>query len=59
MAASQSMQPLQDVHVRGTVPLVSPRYLKQEENVTDAAAAAVSSMDVKRSKRSFLAKIHA
>lgn len=31
------MQPLQDLNVRETVPLVSPRYLKHEENVTDAA----------------------
>ena len=31
------MQPLQNVNVRGTIPLVSPRYLKHEENVTDAA----------------------
>ena len=29
--------PLQDVHVRETVPLVSPRYLKQEETISDAA----------------------
>ncbi|WLD14538.1 3-deoxy-7-phosphoheptulonate synthase [Planctellipticum variicoloris] len=31
------MQPLQDLNVRETVPLVSPRYLKHEENVTDEA----------------------
>ena len=41
MAATQTMQPLQDVHVRETVPLVSPRYLKQEENITDAAVRTV------------------
>lgn len=33
--------PLQDVHIRETIPLVSPRYLKQEENVTDAAVKTV------------------
>ncbi len=31
------MQPLQDLNVRETIPLISPRYLKHEENVTDAA----------------------
>jgi 3-deoxy-7-phosphoheptulonate synthase len=31
------MQPLQDLNVRETVPLVSPRYPKHEENVTDEA----------------------
>jgi 3-deoxy-7-phosphoheptulonate synthase len=41
MTATQSIQPLQDVHVRETVPLVSPRYLKQEENITDAAVRTV------------------
>src|SRR6185312_13874379 len=41
MAANPSMQPLQDVHVRETVALVSPRYLKQEENVTDSAVRTV------------------
>lgn len=41
MAAIPSMEPLQDVHVRETVPLVSPRYLKQEENITDAAVRTV------------------
>jgi 3-deoxy-7-phosphoheptulonate synthase len=41
MAANPSMQPLQDVHVRETVTLVSPRYLKQEENVTDTAVRTV------------------
>ena len=38
---SQETQPLQDVHVRETVPLVSPCYLKQEENVTDNAVRTV------------------
>lgn len=42
MTTTQTMQPLQDVHVRETVPLLSPRYLKQEENVTDTAALTVS-----------------
>ena len=41
MTVTQTNQPLQDVHVRETVPLVSPRYLKQEENVTDAAVQTV------------------
>jgi 3-deoxy-7-phosphoheptulonate synthase len=41
MTATQTTQPLQDVHVRGTVPLVSPRYLKQEENITDSAVRTV------------------
>lgn len=41
MAVPQTMQPLQDVHVRETVTLVSPRYLKQEENITDAAVRTV------------------
>ena len=41
MTVTPSNQPLQDVHVRETVPLVSPRYLKQEENVTDAAVQTV------------------
>jgi len=41
MAVAQTMQPLQDVHVRETVTLVSPRYLKQEENITDAAVRTV------------------
>lgn len=34
-------QPLQDVHVRETVPLVSPHYLKQEENISDVAVQTV------------------
>lgn len=37
MTVTQTTPPLQDVHVRETIPLVSPRYLKQEENITDAA----------------------
>ena len=41
MTVIQTNQPLQDVHVRETVPLVSPRYLKQEENVTDTAVKTV------------------
>ncbi len=41
MAAPATTQPLQDVHVRETVPLVSPRYLKLEENITDAAVRTV------------------
>jgi len=35
------MQPLQDVHIRETVPLISPRYLKQEETITDKAVTTV------------------
>ena len=34
-------QPLQDVHVRETVPLVAPRYLKQEETISDVAVKTV------------------
>jgi 3-deoxy-7-phosphoheptulonate synthase len=41
MSASLPNQPLQDVHIRETVPLVSPRYLKQEENISDAAVKTV------------------
>lgn len=41
MTSTQTTQPLQDVHVRETVTLVSPRYLKQEENVTDSAVRTV------------------
>jgi len=41
MTVTQTNLPLQDVHIRETVPLVSPRYLKQEENVTDAAVKTV------------------
>jgi len=37
MTAVPQNQPLQDVHVRETVPLVSPRYLKQEETISDDA----------------------
>lgn len=37
MTDSMSNQPLQDIHVRETVPLVSPRYLKQEETISDLA----------------------
>ncbi|GIX03735.1 MAG: phospho-2-dehydro-3-deoxyheptonate aldolase [Planctomycetaceae bacterium] len=29
--------PLQDVNIRGTIPLISPRYLKLEEEISDAA----------------------
>lgn len=35
------MQPTQDIHVRGTVPLVSPRELKQALPMTEAANATV------------------
>jgi len=38
---SMPMQPLHDIHVRETIPLVSPRYLKQEETITDAAVRTV------------------
>jgi 3-deoxy-7-phosphoheptulonate synthase len=31
------MTPLQDVHVRETVPLIAPRYLKLEEEISDTA----------------------
>ena len=37
MLDSSTRQPLQDVHVRETVPLVSPKYLKQEETISDLA----------------------
>lgn len=30
-------QPIQDVNVRETIPLIAPRYLKSEENISDAA----------------------
>lgn len=32
-----SSQPIQDVNVRDTIPLVAPRYLKSEENISDGA----------------------
>jgi 3-deoxy-7-phosphoheptulonate synthase len=32
-----SSQPIQDVNVRETIPLIAPRYLKSEENISDAA----------------------
>lgn len=35
------MTPLQDVNVRDTVPLIAPRYLKLEEELTDAAVRTV------------------
>lgn len=41
MTSRPTLQPLQDVHVRETVPLVSPRYLKLEETITDAAVRTV------------------
>lgn len=41
MSANQPIQPLQDLHVRETVPLVPPRYLKQEENISDQAVKTV------------------
>lgn len=41
MTDTSSNQPLQDVHVRETVPLVSPRYLKQEETISDQAVKTV------------------
>ena len=41
MTAVSTNHPLQDVHVRETVPLVSPRYLKQEETISDAAVKTV------------------
>lgn len=30
-------QPIQDVNVRDTIPLIAPRYLKSEEQISDAA----------------------
>ena len=41
MTNSMPSQPLQDVHVRETVPLVAPRYLKQEETISDVAVKTV------------------
>ena len=41
MTDASPIQPLQDVHIRETVPLVSPRYLKQEETISDAAVKTV------------------
>ncbi|WP_010582947.1 3-deoxy-7-phosphoheptulonate synthase [Schlesneria paludicola] len=41
MLDSSTRQPLQDVHVRETVPLVSPKYLKQEETISDLAVRTV------------------
>lgn len=41
MTDTSSNQPLQDVHIRETVPLVSPRYLKQEETISDRAVKTV------------------
>lgn len=41
MTDASANQPLQDVHVRETVPLVSPRYLKQEETISDVAVRTV------------------
>jgi 3-deoxy-7-phosphoheptulonate synthase len=35
------MTPLQDINVRDTVPLISPRYLKLEEELSDAAVRTV------------------
>ncbi len=32
-----SWQPIQDVNIRDTVPLIAPRYLKSEEQISDAA----------------------
>lgn len=36
------MKPLQDVHVRDTISLVSPKYLKAEEVISDAAMTTVA-----------------
>ena len=41
MTSSSPIQPLQDVHIRETVPLVSPRHLKQEETISDLAVKTV------------------
>lgn len=41
MSDASITQPLQDVHVRETIPLVSPRYLKQEETISDTAVKTV------------------
>lgn len=41
MIQPSSNQPLQDVHVRETLPLISPRYLKQEETISDDAVRTV------------------
>jgi 3-deoxy-7-phosphoheptulonate synthase len=53
MTEASSNQPLQDVHVRETVPLVSPRYLKQEETISDAAVRTV--IDARESIKRILA----
>jgi 3-deoxy-7-phosphoheptulonate synthase len=41
MTNSTPIQPLQDVHIRETVTLVSPRHLKQEETISDLAVKTV------------------
>ena len=41
MTESSPNQPLQDIHIRETVPLISPRYLKQEETISDEAVKTV------------------
>ena len=48
-----SNQPLQDVHVRETIALISPRYLKQEENISDTAVKTV--IDTRESIKRILA----
>jgi len=53
MTDLSSNQPLQDVHVRETVPLISPRYLKQEETISDAAIRSV--IDARESIKRILA----
>lgn len=37
------MLPIQDVHVRGTIPLIAPKYLIAEENLSDVAIRTVAS----------------
>lgn len=41
MTDSSPNRPLQDVHIRETIPLISPRYLKQEETISDEAVKTV------------------
>ena len=53
MTDLSSNQPLQDVHVRETVTLISPRYLKQEETISDAAIRTV--IDARESIKRILA----
>ena len=35
--STMTWQPIQDVNIRDTVPLIAPRYLKSEEQISDSA----------------------